>query len=216
MRIMSGLSSHSTPLRIGRLSSVDTANDVCEISFWRSPDRMRQLSLKRTFGNAGNSSRGSPRILKCVRPQSSVTRCSPVASNAHGRRRQLARDLAELLRRNRDGTRRLDVGRDLGASPRYRDRCRTAECPCSVASTRMFASTGSVVFAGMLAVDRGKTFLQFFTGDRKPHHVSSWLCKTTRAVLGSFYIKQLTSSSSRAVEAWKTRWNLHRLQLVRL
>ena len=30
---LSGLSSQSTPLRIGRLSSVLTAKDVCEISF---------------------------------------------------------------------------------------------------------------------------------------------------------------------------------------
>jgi len=35
-----------TPFRIGRLSSADTAKEVCEISCCKSPDRIRQLSLK--------------------------------------------------------------------------------------------------------------------------------------------------------------------------
>src|ERR1700732_1700412 len=80
MRILSGLSSHKTPFKIGLLSSEETAKEVWEISCCKSPDRILQLSLKRTDGNVGNSSLGSPRSLNRERPQSSVTRCSPTAA----------------------------------------------------------------------------------------------------------------------------------------
>ena len=150
MRMYSGRSSQSTPLRIGRLSSVLTANAVCEMSFCRSPERTRQLSWKRTVGNDGNSSRGSPSSLKRERPHSSDTRCSPdaaILTGAGGSSRAISASL------------RAGIVIAPGASMSAVTSVLTAisrsvpdsRMPRSVVSTRMFASTGSVVFAGMLA-----------------------------------------------------------------
>ena len=121
---------------------------------------------------AGNSSRGSPRILKC--DATAIERHALLAGGGdpHRRRRELARDLAEFLGRDRDRARRLDVGRDLG---RHGD-------------VEVGAGEPNA-FVGRLDQDvrehrqgrlrrnarghRGKTFLQLFPGDRKPHHRSS-------------------------------------------
>ena len=172
MRIMSGLSSQSTPLRIGRLSSVDTANDVCEISFWRSPDRIRQLSLKRTFGNAGNSSRGKSEDLE-VRA-AAIERDALLAGggDANRRRRKLARDLAELLRRDRDRARRLDVGRDFGRDGDVEIGARQANALVGRLDQDVREHRQRRLRRNARG-DRGKTFLQLFPGDRKPHHGSS-------------------------------------------
>jgi len=84
MRIFSGRSSQSTPLRIGRLSSVLAANATCAISFWRSLADARHPPSNLTAGNAGNSSLGRPRSLNFERPHSIVTRCSPLATRRIG------------------------------------------------------------------------------------------------------------------------------------
>ena len=79
MRIRSGRSSQSTPLRMGRLSSVLAAKATWVISFWRSLAGARQPPSNLTPGKAGNSSRGKPSSRNLERPHSMVTRCSPEA-----------------------------------------------------------------------------------------------------------------------------------------
>ena len=148
--IRSGLSSQSTPFRIGRLSSVETANDVCEINFCRSPDLIRQLSSNRTEGNVGNSSRGKPSSLNLERPHSSVILCSPAAAiftGAGGSSLAISESFrAGIVTAPGDSTSAATsvltaISRSVPES----------FIPRSVVSTRMFASTGRVVFPGMLA-----------------------------------------------------------------
>ena len=74
MRMRSVRSSQSTPLRIGRLSSVLAANAVCPINFCSSPDGMRTAFSNCTAGKLGNSDFGKPRSLNFERPHSSVIR----------------------------------------------------------------------------------------------------------------------------------------------
>src|SRR5207249_2020948 len=79
MRIRSGRSSHSTPLRIGRLSSVDAANATWPTSLCTTPAAAFHAPSNFTAGNDGNSSRGSPSSLNFDRPHSIPTRDSPAA-----------------------------------------------------------------------------------------------------------------------------------------
>ena len=60
IRISPASSCQSTPFRIGRVSSVLAANDTWLINRCRSVPVTCQLSVKSTFGKAGNSSRGRP------------------------------------------------------------------------------------------------------------------------------------------------------------
>ena len=121
------------------------------MSFCSSPERMRQLSLKRTAGNDGNSSRGRPRILKCDRPQSSVTRCSPTAAIFTGdggssRAISLSFFAGIVIAPDVSMSAATSVLTAMSRSVPER------RMPFSVVSTRMLASTGSVVFAGIVAV----------------------------------------------------------------
>jgi hypothetical protein len=84
MRIASLRSSQSTPLRIGRLSSVLAANAVCPISFCKSPEGTRTAFSNCTAGKLGNSDFGRPSNLNFERPHSSVMRWSPVAEMRTG------------------------------------------------------------------------------------------------------------------------------------
>jgi hypothetical protein len=146
----SSLSSHRTPLRIGRLSSVLTANDVCAMSFWRSPERIRQLPSNFTLGNVGNSSRGRPRSLKRERPHSRLTRCSPCAATFTGdggssRAISVSFLAGMVIAPGASTSAWTSVLTAMSRSVPER------RIPFSVVSTRMFASTGRVVLAGMLA-----------------------------------------------------------------
>src|SRR3954470_18575846 len=151
MRMLSGRSSQRTPLRIGRLSSLDTAKAVCWMSFCRSPDLMRQLESNFTVGKFGNSSFGNPRSLKCERPQSIVMRCSP-----------------DVAMRTGDGESSFAISESFLAgiviAPCASISAATSvvtaisrsvpdkRMPRSVVSTRIFARTGSVVFGGVVGV----------------------------------------------------------------
>ncbi len=66
----SGRSCHSTPFSIGRLSSVDAANAVCEISSWMAAADIFHDSEKSTSGKLGNSPSGSPYRRNRLRPHS--------------------------------------------------------------------------------------------------------------------------------------------------
>src|SRR5207249_12025186 len=79
MRMWSGRSSHSTPFRIGRLSSVEAAKATCVTSLCTTPADAFQALSNLTAGKEGNSSRGRPSSLKRERPHSIATRCSPAA-----------------------------------------------------------------------------------------------------------------------------------------
>ena len=151
MRMRSSRSSQSTPLRMGRDSSVLTAKAVCEMSFWSSPDLTRHESLKRTLGNEGNSSRGSPRSLNLERPHSSVTRCSPLAAiltGDGGSSRAISLSfLAGMVMAPGVSTSALTsvltaISRSVAEK----------RIPRSVVSTSKLASTGRVVLAGTAAV----------------------------------------------------------------
>ena len=150
MRIRLGRSSHNTPLRIGRLSSVETAKAVCVMSFWRSPDLMRQASMKRTAGNVGNSSRGMPFSRKRDCPHSSVIRCSPdpdtLTGDGSSSRAISLSFLAGTV--TAPATSTSAVTSVLTAISRSVPESRM---PRSVVSMRMFARTGRVVLDGMLA-----------------------------------------------------------------
>src|ERR1043166_8979415 len=197
--MMSGLSSHSTPLRIGRLSSFDTANAVCEISFCSSPDLIRQLESNLTVGKFGNSSRGSPRILKCDRPQSSVTRCSPDVATFTG-----------------------EGGSSLAISESFLAGIVIAPCvstsaatsvvtamsrsvpdnrmPRSVVSTRMFASTGSVVFGGVVGVTAASPSCNF--SREMVNRIADPQNRDSTA-LQSLCIYQSSSTSRACGKVWK-------------
>src|SRR5205814_380257 len=84
MRMWSGRSSHSTPFRIGRLSSVEAAKATCPTSLCTTPASAFHAPSNLTAGNDGNSSRGSPRSLNFERPHSIATRDSPAAVNRTG------------------------------------------------------------------------------------------------------------------------------------
>jgi hypothetical protein len=160
MRMRSGRSSQSTPLRIGRLSSVETAKAVCEISFCSSPDFTRQLSWKRIAGKVGNSSRGRPRSLKWARPQSSTTRCSPEAASrtgAGGSSRAISLSFFAGIVMEPAVSTSAETSVLTAMSRSVPER----RIPFSVVSTRMLARTGSVVFAGMLAATAARPSCSF-------------------------------------------------------
>jgi hypothetical protein len=161
MRMSSGFNSHNTPLRMGRLSSVETAKAVCVISFWRSPERMRQLSLNLTLA--------------------AIERDALLAGggDAHGRRRELASDLAQFLRGDRDRAWRFNVGGDFGR-----------DGDVEIGTGQADALVGRLDhdirehrqgrFRRNARSNCGKTFLQLFPGDRKPHHSSYGVQKLRR------------------------------------
>ena len=168
---LSGFSSQSTPFRIGRLSSVLTANDVCEISFCRSPERIRQLSSNRTTGKLGNSSRGRPRILKCERPQSSVTRCSPAAAiftGDGGSSRAISLSflagivIAPVVSTSARTSVLTAISRSVPES----------RIPLSVVSDQDIRQNGQRGLGGNARRDCRQPFLQLLPGDREPHHRS--------------------------------------------
>src|SRR5512134_3758086 len=150
MRIRSGRSSHSTPLRIGRLSSVDAANATCATSLWTSSAGAFQALSNFTGGNDGNSSRGRPRSLNFERPHSRETRCSPAVVTrigADGSSRTMSESfLAGRVTAPSASTSAATVV--LTAMSRSVPERRS---PCFVASTRTLDRTGSVVLAGTAA-----------------------------------------------------------------
>src|SRR6266481_2272691 len=84
MRMWSGRSSHSTPFRIGRLSSVEAAKATCPTSLCTTPAAAFHAPSNLTAGKDGNSSRGNPSSLNFERPHSIATRDSPAAVNRTG------------------------------------------------------------------------------------------------------------------------------------
>src|SRR5213596_446190 len=96
IRMRSGRSSHNTPFRIGRLSSVDAANATWPTSLCTTPAAAFQAPSNFTAGNDGNSSRGRPSSLNLERPHSIPTRDSPAAvkrTGPDGRDRRADRDV---------------------------------------------------------------------------------------------------------------------------
>ena len=150
MRMWSGRSSQSTPFRIGRLSSVDAANATCPTSLCTTPAAAFHAPSNLTAGNEGNSSRGSPSNLNLDRPHSMPTRDSPAAvmrTGPEGSSRAmstsfLAGSVTAPSASTSAGTVVLTA---MSRSVPERRR------PCFVTSTRTFARTGSVVFAGIAA-----------------------------------------------------------------
>ena len=120
---------------------------------------------------AGNSSRGSPRILKCDRPQSSVTRCSPAAAiltGAGGSSRAISLSFLAGIVIAPGVSTSAATSVVTAMSRSVPDR----RIPLSVVSTRIFARTGKCRLRRNARGHCGKTFLQLFPGDRKPHHGS--------------------------------------------
>ena len=149
IRIRSLRSSHSTPFRIGRLSSVETANATCPMSLCRSLAGAFQAPSNFTAGNEGNSSRGSPRRRNLLLPHSTCARCSP----------------ADVTRTGEPGSSRAISDSFFAGSVSAPSSSTSAgtvvetamsrsvperRMPSLVASIRMLESTGSVVFVGML------------------------------------------------------------------
>ena len=150
IRIRSGRSSHSTPFRIGRLSSVEVANATWPTSLCTTPAAAFQAPSNFTAGKDGNSSRGRPSNLNLVRPHSIPTRDSPAAvkrTGPDGSSRAMstsffAGSVTPPSASTSAGTIVLTaMSRSVPDSRR----------PCFVASTRALARTGSVVLAGMAA-----------------------------------------------------------------
>jgi hypothetical protein len=149
IRIRSFRRSQSTPLRIGRLSSVDVAKATWLMSLCRSFATIFQGASNFTCGKDGNSSRGKPRSRNLLLPHSTWARCSP----------------ADVMRTGDDGSSRaISVSFFAGSviapssstsaatvvetamSRSVPDRWR----PSLWTSRRIFESTGRVVFVGML------------------------------------------------------------------
>jgi hypothetical protein len=150
IRIRSLLSSQCTPFRIGRLSSVLAAKATCAMSFWSSPAVHFQPPSNFTAGNAGYSSRGSPRSLNLARLHSIETRCSPelvTRIDPLGSSRTISTSfLAGRVIAPSWSTEAGMVVLTL-MSRSVPDSLR----PSFVASTRMLERTGRVVLAGTLA-----------------------------------------------------------------
>ena len=147
IRIRSLRSSHSTPLRMGRLSSLETAKATWPISLCSSLAGAFQAPSNFTCGNDGNSSRGNPSSRNRLLPHSSCIRCSP----------------AELRRTDADGSSRAMSESFLAGSviaPSSSTSAATVvatamsrsvpenRMPSFRASIRMLERTGSVVFVG--------------------------------------------------------------------
>src|SRR3989442_4040569 len=150
MRIRSGRSSHNTPFRIGRLSSVDAANATCPTSLCTTPAGAFHAPSNFTAGNDGNSSRGRPSSLNFDRPHSIPTRASPAAVTRTGPEgSSRAMSTSFLAGRVTAPSASTSAGTVvLTAMSRSVPERRT---PCLVASTRTLARTGSVVLAGIAA-----------------------------------------------------------------
>ena len=171
MRIVSGLSSHSTPLRIGpTFLGADGERRVRdELLQIAGPDAPALVEAHR----------GKARELVARQAEDLEVRATAVERHAlfaggrdlHRRRRELAGDLAQLLRGNRDGARRLDVGRDLGAhgdvevGPRQADAL-VGGLDQDVREHRQRGLRGNA------RRDRREAFLKLLPGDREPHHRS--------------------------------------------
>src|SRR5206468_1509064 len=150
MRMWSGRSSHITPFRIGRLSSVDAANATCPTSLCTTPAAAFHAPSNLTAGNDGNSSRGSPSSLNLDRPHSMPTRDSPAAvmrTGPEGSSRAMSTSF--LAGRVTAPSASTSAGTVVvtAMSRSVPDRRR----PCLVTSTRTLASTGRVVLAGIAA-----------------------------------------------------------------
>ena len=141
--------SQSTPLRIGRLSSVETAKATCPMSLCRSLAGAFQAPSNFTLGKDGNSSRGRPRSRNLLFPHSTCARCSP----------------ADVIRTGELGSSRAMSDSFLAGSVRAPSSSTSAgtevetamsrsvperRMPSLPASIRMLESTGRVVLVGML------------------------------------------------------------------
>ncbi len=150
IRMTSLRSSHNTPFRIGRLSSVDAAKLTWLISFCRSLDVAIQLSWKSIGGKLGNSSFGIPSSLKRERPHSRLTRCSPelvTRTAALGSSRTISTSFRAGIVTAPSASTSAGTTVLTAMSKSVPDK----RTPSPVASTRMLDSTGSVVFEGTLA-----------------------------------------------------------------
>ncbi len=143
--------SQRTPLRMGRLSSTETAKAVCEMSFCRSPLFTRQAFLKSTAGNAGNSSFGNPSNLNFERPHSITIRCSPIPASftgagANSRTISLSFLAGTVIPPCASTSAGTSIETLISRSvPEIRS-------PRSVVSRSRLASTGKVVLAGTAAL----------------------------------------------------------------
>ena len=168
MRIRSERSSQSTPFRIGRLSSVLAANATWPISFWRSLAAIFQPPSNLTLGKAGNSSRERPRSLNLDLPHSMVTRCSPelvIRMAALGS----SRTISTSLRAGRVMAPSWSTEAGIVVLTAMSRSVPESRSPSLDASTRMLASTGSVVLVGHAGGNGQQTFVQLFPRDGELH-----------------------------------------------
>src|SRR6059036_3387217 len=157
MRIRSGRSSHSTPFRIGRLSSVDAANATWPTSLWTTPAAAFHAFSNFTAGNDGYSSRGSPSSLNLERPDSIETRASPAAvtrTGPDGSSRAISTSF--LAGRVTAPSASTSAGTVVLTAMSRSVPDRRKPPACFEASTRTLANTGSVVLAGMAAATAAK------------------------------------------------------------
>ncbi len=120
------------------------------MSLWSSLAATVQPPAKLTVGKAGNSSRGSPRSLNFDLPHSSVTRCSPEAVK---RMLELgsSRTISTSFRAGRVMAPSWSTLADTVVLTAMSRSVPEIRSPSLVASSRILASTGSVVLAGTLA-----------------------------------------------------------------
>ncbi len=160
IRILPSRSSQSTPLRIGRLSSVEAANAVWWMSDWRSEPATCHPPSKDTSGRVGNSSAGKPFSLKRLCPQLSSIWSPRVetATGWSGSSRAISWSFfpgAVMFPCSVTSAGTFTRTATSRSVP-------LIQTPSSAASNRIFERTGRVVLVGMLAETAARPSCRFF------------------------------------------------------